>query len=110
MLIGAALASAGLAGGAVLLRDPNPASAQPVLPTSGAVASAETLRRTHSGRTTAVSVTAAPGTVDLGGRTVEALLYNGVLPGQELRVSRGDVLKVDLKNGLGAVRRRLASG
>jgi FtsP/CotA-like multicopper oxidase with cupredoxin domain len=45
------------------------------------------------------TLTAAAGTVRLAsGRTVDALLFNGTVPGPELRVRRGDLVEVTLRN------------
>ncbi len=40
--------------------------------------------------------------VDLGGITASTWLYDGVLPGRELRAKAGDVLQVRVENGLPA--------
>jgi len=46
-------------------------------------------------------LTAAPGTVDLGGgKTSKAWVYNGLLPGPTLRARTGDNATITLKNGL----------
>ncbi|HSN35638.1 MAG TPA: multicopper oxidase domain-containing protein, partial [Arthrobacter sp.] len=42
---------------------------------------------------------AAPGRVELGGRQARALCYNGTVPGPTLRLRPGDELKVRLENG-----------
>lgn len=47
-----------------------------------------------------VRLTAAPGPVQLAGREVDALSYNGSIPGPTLRLSPGDTLKVTLANNL----------
>ncbi|MDP9981125.1 FtsP/CotA-like multicopper oxidase with cupredoxin domain [Pseudarthrobacter oxydans] len=43
---------------------------------------------------------AAPGRVELGGRQARALCYNGTVPGPTLRLRPGDELNVRLENGL----------
>jgi FtsP/CotA-like multicopper oxidase with cupredoxin domain len=48
-----------------------------------------------------VRLAAAPGRVQIGGRTASALGYNGSLPGPTLRLKPGDRLAVALHNGLG---------
>ena len=50
------------------------------------------------GRAEDIALTAAAGTVDLAGRKVEAFLYDGQLPGKEIWVNKGDLLKVSLRN------------
>src|SRR5215218_4655414 len=50
----------------------------------------------------AVRLVAAPATVDLGGRTVETWTFNGELPGPELRLRAGEVLRARLENRLPA--------
>ena len=57
-------------------------------------------RRTRSGRTRAVTLTATAGTVDLGGPMVTTWTYDGLLPGREIRASRGDVIEARLVNRL----------
>jgi FtsP/CotA-like multicopper oxidase with cupredoxin domain len=50
---------------------------------------------------TAYRMTAAPGTVDLGGGALSAAwVYNGVLPGPSLRARRGDTALITLDNRL----------
>ena len=43
---------------------------------------------------------ASPTTVDLGGVQTQTWAYDGQLPGREIRVARGDVLRANLSNGL----------
>ena len=45
-------------------------------------------------RASAVRLLAAPATVDLGGRTVETWTFNGELPGPEVRLRVGKVLRI----------------
>lgn len=50
---------------------------------------------------TNVSLTAAPGTIDLGGgNTSKAWVYNGLLPGPTFRARTGDTATITLTNGL----------
>jgi multicopper oxidase len=51
-------------------------------------------------RPDAVRLLAAPTTVDLGGRTVRTWTFNGELPGPELRLRVGEVLRARLENRL----------
>src|SRR5262249_51936357 len=49
----------------------------------------------------AFTLTAQTATIDLGnGKTVDAYTYNGTLPGPEIRVQEGDLVKVTLTNEL----------
>ena len=98
LLVGVTLGGVGLAGGASLLRSGS-AQAPVIGPGSPLVAATERARR-RSGRTVDIALTAAAGTVDLAGRKVEAFLYDGQLPGKEIRVSKGDLLNVSLRNDL----------
>lgn len=50
----------------------------------------------------AVRLAAAPDVVDLGGRSAKTWTFNGSLPGPELRVRAGQVLRVDFENRLPA--------
>lgn len=49
-----------------------------------------------------LSLTATPCAVDIGGPTVRTWSYDGVLPGREIRVRRGDMLTARLVNRLPA--------
>jgi FtsP/CotA-like multicopper oxidase with cupredoxin domain len=60
-------------------------------------------RAPSSGRPDAVRLLAAPASLDLAGRTVRAWTFNGQLPGPELRVRAGQVLRVRLENRLPTV-------
>ena len=68
-------------------------------PSSAAVAEAEAARAT-TGRVVRRSLRAAPATVDLGGATVQTWAFDGTVPGQEIRASVGDELRVTLTNDL----------
>ncbi|WP_341952167.1 multicopper oxidase family protein [Salinibacterium sp. TMP30] len=48
----------------------------------------------------AVSLESSPQQVSIAGRNVQALSYNGGVPGPTLRVRPGDTLSVSLRNGL----------
>ncbi|MDF2739316.1 MAG: Copper resistance protein [Actinomycetia bacterium] len=50
----------------------------------------------------AVQLFAAPDVVDLGGRSAKTWTFNGSLPGPELRVPAGQLLRVDFENRLPA--------
>lgn len=94
-----AVGAVGLGGtyaGARLLAGPTPTL---VTPASSAVALAEAARFT-SGNVVTRTLTAAPASVDLGGRVVTTWAYDGSVPGPEIRVSAGDQLRVQLRNQL----------
>ncbi|MET8453209.1 multicopper oxidase family protein [Streptomyces sp. NPDC005209] len=57
-------------------------------------------RRRGSGPVRTFRFTAAPVTVDLGGRSVSTWAYDGRLPGPEVRITAGDVLSINLANRL----------
>ncbi len=64
------------------------------------VAATESARRTAGQRTVDVALDARVGPVDIGGRTVTTWTYGGALPGKEIRVTAGDLLKARLTNHL----------
>jgi FtsP/CotA-like multicopper oxidase with cupredoxin domain len=65
-----------------------------------AIARAEAARRRPGARTVDVTLSAEAGTVDLGGKRVRTWIYGGELPGKEIRVRAGDVLRARLDNRL----------
>lgn len=71
-----------------------------VAPDSPAVRAAEEARRTAGARRVRTALRATPGTVDLGGVAVQTWTFDGGVPGPEIRLRRGDVLRADLSNGL----------
>ncbi|MGY1943979.1 multicopper oxidase family protein [Nocardia asiatica] len=71
-------------------------------PDSDAVRAAESNRRAASATVRDVALRAEPSTVDLGGVRVQTWTYGGRLPGQEIRLSRGEVLRADFTNALPA--------
>ncbi|WP_067891108.1 multicopper oxidase family protein [Nocardia vaccinii] len=73
-----------------------------VQPDSGPVRAAENARRAAGAPVRPVALRAAPATVDLGGVQVQTWTYGGKLPGQEIRINRGDVLRATLTNALPA--------
>ena len=60
----------------------------------------EKTRRRTGARVVERKLVAAPVTVDLAGRQVATWAYGSTLPGAVLRARVGDVLRVDLTNGL----------
>jgi len=45
-------------------------------------------------------ITASPGSLDLGGLTVQSWAYGGAAPGKEIRVKAGEVVRATLVNQL----------
>lgn len=73
-----------------------------VAPNSDAVRIAEEARRAGTARRVSTALRAAPATIDLGGVEVQTWAFDGRIPGPEIRLRRGDVLRADLTNGLPA--------
>jgi FtsP/CotA-like multicopper oxidase with cupredoxin domain len=69
-----------------------------IQPDGAEVAAAEASR--HPGRVNDITLNAAVSTVDLGGRTVRAWTYNGVVAGPTLRVRAGEQIRAQLVNNL----------
>ncbi|MCX4905430.1 multicopper oxidase family protein [Streptomyces sp. NBC_00878] len=96
------LAGLGAAGTGLLAacNDDNPGSPSLLSPSGSQVARAEK-RRSGSGRVHRVTLTAAPGTLDLGGGvTAKSWAFDGRAPGKEIRISAGDTLAAELSNQL----------
>jgi multicopper oxidase len=74
----------------------------PVFARSDAVRRAEERRRRASARVHAVELTASVTTVDLGGPLVQTWAYDEAVPGRELRITAGDVLRARVRNALPA--------
>ncbi len=74
--------------------------AEPVRPGSRAVREAERARRAPNARVVSKELLAKPSEVDLGGIRVPTWTFDDRLPGPEIRVRRGDVLRADLRNEL----------
>lgn len=92
---GLLLAAVAGAGGCSLRRTPGAGSPLPAL-----VQARERMRRSAGAQVVNARVTAAPVTVDLGGRLARTWAYDGAIPGRTIRVRAGDVLKVTVVNGL----------
>lgn len=71
-----------------------------VSPGSGLVASFERRRRGRGAQVRDVTLTAKRTSFDLGGRTVSTWAYGDTIPGPEVRVRAGDVLRATLRNRL----------
>ncbi|MGH9250246.1 MAG: multicopper oxidase domain-containing protein [Acidimicrobiales bacterium] len=74
----------------------------PVLARSDAVRRAEDRRRRAGARVHAVELGAGVTTVDLGGPLVQTWAYGEAVPGRELRITTGDVLRARVRNALPA--------
>jgi FtsP/CotA-like multicopper oxidase with cupredoxin domain len=97
LVLTAGTAVAGLAACGSAPSGPTPVRIEPNSPQ---VAAAEKRRRGAGAATTSVSLTTTEGAMDLGATQVITWTYGGELPGREIRVKRGAVLKVDLSNTL----------
>ncbi|MFR9750184.1 multicopper oxidase domain-containing protein [Nocardia sp. 004] len=73
-----------------------------VQPDSDAVLTAENNRRAASAAVREVALRAERTTVDLGGIQVPTWTYDGLLPGREIRLTRGEVLRAEFTNALPA--------
>jgi len=73
-----------------------------VQPNSDAVRATENARHAAGAPVREVALRAAPSTVDLGGVQVPTWTYDGKLPGKEIRITRGEVLRAGLTNALPA--------
>ena len=83
-------------------QDDGPASGamQMVSVQDDAVVAAEQARRSPGAVVRDVTLTAAPTTLTLGDRTVETWAFGGTVPGPELRLTAGDVLRARVVNDL----------
>lgn len=68
--------------------------------TNPLVTEVERARRAPGAAVREVAVEARVAEVDLGGPIVRTWTYDGELPGREIRVAKGDVLRVGLRNNL----------
>ncbi|QLY29005.1 multicopper oxidase family protein [Nocardia huaxiensis] len=69
-------------------------------PDSTEVRDAEQARRAANATVRNVSLRSTPATVDLGGVRVDTWTYGSGLPGPEIRVRKGEVLRAELTNAL----------
>lgn len=79
---------------------PSSGSRTAIGPRSPEVAAAERARRAAGARVVEKRLTAGPATVDLGGVQVQTWVFDGQLPGPEIRLSRDEVLRAELRNEL----------
>ncbi len=89
------------AGSTIALWPGGSTSGPPVLPDSEAVLAAERAR-TATGGVVKRTLTAAPTSLDLGGRVVDTWAFGSSLPGATIRATAGDRLSVTLINSLPA--------
>ena len=75
-------------------------AARIVGPADPLVATIEQARRPENATVRDVTLTAAPASVDLGDRTVETWAFNGTVPGPEIRLRAGEVLRAQVRNQL----------
>ncbi|WP_314221803.1 multicopper oxidase family protein [Streptomyces zaehneri] len=96
------LAGLGAAGTGLLAACSNDTSGSPsLLSPSGSQVARTEKRRTSTGRVHRLNLTAAPGTLDLGGATMaKSWAFSGRAPGKEIRISAGDTLAAELSNQL----------
>ena len=73
-----------------------------VEPSDAVVGQREQTRRRAGATVRDLELTAAPATIDLGDRRVETWAFNGTVPGPEIRVSAGDVVRARVINDLPA--------
>ncbi|HWC12734.1 MAG TPA: multicopper oxidase domain-containing protein, partial [Acidimicrobiales bacterium] len=93
-----ALAGAGSAG--LVLASCRSTPDTPVGADDPAVAAAERRRRRPAGRVHDLELDAGPATVDLGGLSAATWAYAGAVPGPELRVNAGDLVRARFTNDL----------
>ncbi|MFI7413493.1 multicopper oxidase family protein [Streptomyces sp. NPDC049627] len=97
----ALLAGLGVAGAGALAACSGSSSTPALISPSGPAVTAADKKRTKTGRTHALTLTAAQAMVDLGaGITARTWTFSGRLPGKAVRVSTGDTLAATLSNQL----------
>ncbi len=95
------LAAAGAASAGLVLAGCGDTPRTMPVPAGGpAVDAAEQRRRRPGARVHDVAITAAPLTVDLGALSADTWGYDGTVPGREVRVRAGDVLRARFTNNL----------
>ncbi|WP_155059319.1 multicopper oxidase family protein [Streptomyces blattellae] len=95
------LAGLGVAGAGALAACSGSGSTPALLSPSGSAVAAADKKRTKSGRTHELTLTAAQAKVDLGcGITARTWAFSSQTPGKELRLSAGDTLAATLSNQL----------
>ncbi|MFE0250146.1 multicopper oxidase family protein [Streptomyces sp. NPDC059010] len=97
----ALLAGLGVAGAGALAACSGSSSTPALIGPSGSAVAAADKKRTRTGKTHELTVTASRAMVDLGaGITARTWAFSGRLPGREVRVSAGDTLAATLSNQL----------
>lgn len=96
--VGAAAALAALA--VLVLWRFWPEGEERAVPLDPAVAEAEQARRSPEAAVRRFSLTAAPAQVRIGGRLVSTWAFNGSVPGPEIRITAGDVVRAAVRNEL----------
>lgn len=100
-LVAAGVMAAGGATAAVLARTTGGETAlQKIEPNDGLIGAVERQRRRAGATLKEIELTPMSGAVDLGGRTVDTWSYDGLVPGGEVRVRAGDVLRAVVRNRL----------
>ncbi|MFI2431821.1 multicopper oxidase family protein [Streptomyces sp. NPDC018693] len=95
------IAGLGVAGAGALASCSGSGSTPALISPSGPAVAAADRKRTSTGRTHELTLTAAQAEVDLGaGITARTWAFSGRTPGEELRVSAGDTLAATLSNQL----------
>ncbi len=95
------LAGLGVAGAGALAACSSSTDTPALTSPSGPAVAATDKKRTRTGRTHELTLTAAPAKVDLGaGITAGTWAFSGRMPGKEVRVSAGDTLAATLSNQL----------
>ncbi|MFJ9870243.1 multicopper oxidase family protein [Streptomyces sp. NPDC101165] len=95
------LAGLGVAGAGALAACSSSSSTPALISPSGSAVAATDKKRTKTGRTHELTLTAAQAMVSLGaGVTARTWAFDGRIPGKELRVSAGDTLAATLSNQL----------
>ena len=100
LIAGGVLAAGGSAAALIARSDTSGPALSIVKSGSPLVASFESRRRSARAAIRNVTLTAAPTSLDLGGRRVTTWAYQGSIPGPEIRVRAGDVLRATLRNRL----------
>lgn len=75
-------------------------SLEPIEPTGGRVDAAEAYRRAANAVVRDIELTAAPATIELDGSALETWAFNGQVPGPEIRLTAGEVLRARVRNDL----------
>jgi multicopper oxidase len=100
-LVTAGVVAAGGATAAVLARTTGGERAlEKIGPTDGLIGALERQRRRAGAGVKEIELHPLPGSVALGNETVNSWSYDGLIPGSEVRLSAGDVLRATVRNGL----------